>query len=581
MAQVDAPDPADYFPGQPTALEIGGFTLPTEQDLPSPQDLNDAKEAEYDILLEDNKDDDIKLVKTRYSHVRHPVLDNPVAGRDPGEEENRIAACLLSCHNGLYDARNQNLLLDENVYELMVRLLTWVQTNVDGFKGLGALEDRKWWVAPKRYRLGYVPGSSVDPIEAKLGDGIPGVDHPENDVKDFQDATFSLHLSHNDDHFGLIIYHAGSGSAWYLDSLKYQAEKRRDNSEKKFEKWLQVSNQTVPPNFTLHLMPVPYQKDGWSCGLHCIANAVAFVRFGVLGWNNVPALGAGRAADMVKAISKSLHNIMGLADPSLAFQDAKKQAAAEAESKKTASDSAAKPAPKKLRTLPPMLVLDLNSPVLVGGGRGPPPDHYERPPKNRKRRPSRYDAAVAAAALAKDGKAAGAAPGSPNSAVSEDAGSEAGLDDNAKKAKKEAKKLEKKLNPRRKRRLRVRSPNTRPPVSGEDSDGGDSDGDGSDGDGNNGQPDDGAAPAGQSDGAAPAGQPDDGQPNVGNQDDGGSRSESPVDISSVEGSQASPKIAAAMRAASLGKRRRSRAGDDVRREGQQSAKRPRYRGRSK
>lgn len=128
------------------------------------------------------------------------------------------------------------------------------------------------------------------------------------------------------DHWSLVIRHAGTNCGYYLDSMfSNQDVAEQTNTlqlvQTAINRWLHDSNKPLigrlqaPEN-----QPVQQIISGnrlWQCGVHTIANVIAFVHCGRLGWHKIPTwesapIGGGRERTMVDDIKDSLHSLMGL-----------------------------------------------------------------------------------------------------------------------------------------------------------------------------------------------------------------------------------------------------------------------------
>ncbi|KAK3379647.1 hypothetical protein B0T24DRAFT_612540 [Lasiosphaeria ovina] len=148
--------------------------------------------------------------------------------------------------------------------------------------------------------------------------------------KRFNDALFTLHIVHfycgvNSKHtkrgvelahYALIIRQRNTGDTFYLDSMSEGRPQRGDAAKMMLDKLLEDSG--IPANNNGHhkVITIWPQHDEVSCGLHVIANIIAFLEMGVLGWDRIPRWqdkrGHGNPAEMIRQLTTSLHYIWGL-----------------------------------------------------------------------------------------------------------------------------------------------------------------------------------------------------------------------------------------------------------------------------
>lgn len=304
--------------------------LPSHRDFPNPlrdADLFDAHDPVIDQKL--NRVEDERFLRYTYSRALHPVLDEFQDEDLEGFDPKGTFTALEHCHNGLWRARRAEFLEAPDVYHLANRLITWIQDQPGA--RLGGYGEGQWWIAPDAYviKAGRISSSGfgayrdmesipklADPMLAEIG--IYG-DRSE-DKAQFERARFTVHFAHfvttAVDHWGLMIRQRSTGNTWYIDSNPTsEVPRRSEKALKVFKSWLELSGIPDPPEAAHSVVKSKLQIDGWSCGLHVIANAAAFIRFEVLGWEKVPYWGRMDSRQMIKRLIKSLHNLMGLAVP--------------------------------------------------------------------------------------------------------------------------------------------------------------------------------------------------------------------------------------------------------------------------
>ncbi|KAL2268981.1 hypothetical protein VTJ83DRAFT_3827 [Remersonia thermophila] len=293
-----------------------------------------------------------------WPNISHPVLDihepsqasNPTWKRQEG---------FVTCLNGLRKAREGMMIPDDKrlvedgwldgpeIYHLLERLMTWIQDQPGA--RLGPRQTARWWIAPD------IPFTLSTEMEAQPLTDPHGFLEPQDRDEyrsKFLQARFTVHLfNFLGSHWGVIIYRRHTGDSWYFDSMPGRnALKRANEARKALEKWLRASGHPPHPNGQTVLVSTRNQVDGWSCGLHTIANAMAFLRFEVLGWDKIPAWQGTASRQMVTELLTSLHYLMGVtypgtARPTLAPADTQKSS-----TKRTREGSMPKSPPKRQKT---------------------------------------------------------------------------------------------------------------------------------------------------------------------------------------------------------------------------------------
>ncbi|KAK3942459.1 hypothetical protein QBC46DRAFT_339408 [Diplogelasinospora grovesii] len=311
--QISAPQEVlDDFPTQPTQADVQSFRLPNHRSLTPPvdkEDLHDVKSSDFDRELSGGRDS--QFIGEVYARVRHPDLDG---GPNNGLDDD-VRDSLGTCHNGLRDARRQEYLEDTALHQLGLRLVAW--TMRDPNVPLGGYADGNWWIAPNLYIIKTGPDreSSISlpgPEDSHSGWGAKS-EHRDQFLK----ARFTVHWVHCTEplHYAVIIRQARTGNALYFDSLVEGRAARADLARTEFEQWLANSGISSPLHWSV--VPITCQSEAWSCSIHAMANAMAFLRLGVMGWDKIDHFrrGPNRAGDANKMrdkLIKCLHRLMGL-----------------------------------------------------------------------------------------------------------------------------------------------------------------------------------------------------------------------------------------------------------------------------
>lgn len=311
------------FGGSPTPDASRHIHLPSHRDLSTPLDddaLTDALSPP--IQTNRNRDGDGQFLLDTYARACHPALDDL-----SGDALDDTLAALEHCHTGLRRARNAECLEAENIYNLANRLVTWLQD--DPRARLGPLSDGKWWIAHDVYlvRAGRLSSSGVG---AYRDGGMPVLSDPNlldwsfyygdrtGDKDRFERALFTAHIVHftGVEHWALIIRQKSTGNTWYIDSNPCVELSRRSlKALMIFKDRLRRSGISDPEGAVHKIVVSTKQDDDWSCGLHVIANIMAFIRFEVPRWNEIHGWGGINARQMRKQLLSCLHSLMGLRLP--------------------------------------------------------------------------------------------------------------------------------------------------------------------------------------------------------------------------------------------------------------------------
>jgi len=282
-----------------------------------------------------------QLIARLYHRVTgHPVLDKPYRGlrsrrlKDPlPREENSdfLRTVYASIHNFLCHLRLQRLQLEKReMYHTTRRIMTYFQEKWPG-PGIGDISTGAWWIAPDCYMLEIDPAGlpdskveevyelSADALTAKGDEDIAtafGTDRG-NDAEKFANAIYTFHLVYlQGGDWALIIRHSTTDTAICIDPVFRSDRGIWSRIEQEFNNWLGKSKQNHIKNFRFPTPPAVTRPD-WDCGIHVIAHALAFLRFGVPNWAEIPRwrradTGLPDSPTMVADITESLHRLMGI-----------------------------------------------------------------------------------------------------------------------------------------------------------------------------------------------------------------------------------------------------------------------------
>lgn len=313
-----------WFPLVPAAnrgtVRLPGHLATEEGPGIAEEDLHPTLPVDRTRLIGNGGRDHAEAIRDHYARVKFAPLDGngalTVAASGMGRPL-RSFIDLAACSNCLLSCGTKQFLDSEEVYFSMRRLMARTQTQNGAF--LGSFAQGRWWIAP----AGYVLRLERSTVTNYIGDGgLSGFEEvlgiQAGDRANFLAATVTIHLVQSGtgrvSHFSLLVHHVPTGNTWYMDSSDTGTNSRFNKAKNKFQQWLRDSRLPAgstknPPPVHRHC-PVPLQDDGWSCGLHCIMNALIFVRFGAFGWDKVGAWDDPNSA--MDALKKSLHHTLGI-----------------------------------------------------------------------------------------------------------------------------------------------------------------------------------------------------------------------------------------------------------------------------
>lgn len=298
----------DEFGDQPTPPETRLLDLPGHDAFPigggalTDDELYDAAHGAYDFEILDMKEETTNWLHDTYLRVAHPALDF-----DP---DDAWLTAWRHCHNGLWKVREQLWLDGEHIHHLAERLITWSQDQKPRAR-LGDRGSGNWWIVPDTYHL-RVGGDEESPPLGFFEDPDGESEGYEKLHDAFDKAKFTVHMVHHVNHWAVIIYQHSNGTAFYLDSMHDELEARSKLARKEFGRWMTVSGKAIPVRAQFRRIPVRDQEDRWSCGLHVVVNAMAFLRYESLGWHRIEDWTTTEARPMRRQLITCLHRLMGL-----------------------------------------------------------------------------------------------------------------------------------------------------------------------------------------------------------------------------------------------------------------------------
>ncbi|KAK3297299.1 uncharacterized protein B0H64DRAFT_431270 [Chaetomium fimeti] len=295
------------FGGSPTPAPTIQLNLPNHQSWDpdvTESDLIDARMKRINCRKVGPIDDERleHFLTVKYGRVGHQLLDSG--------DQTSVFEGWRHCHNGLCEVRRREWLDDENIYYLAERLITWSQEQEPA--RLGDRASGNWWIVPPRYHIRVrEPGDEEGEMSAALG-CVENKRVSDEFHEKFDKAKFTVHMVHLKNHWAVLIYQHSNGNTFYLDSLPKGLQDRNRRARDEFRRWLRESDKVLPRGARHHMIRVPDQEDAWSCGLHALANAMAFLRYESLGWNKIQGWTSMGSRPMRRQLITCLHQLMGL-----------------------------------------------------------------------------------------------------------------------------------------------------------------------------------------------------------------------------------------------------------------------------
>ncbi|KAK0722677.1 hypothetical protein B0T26DRAFT_703571 [Lasiosphaeria miniovina] len=324
---------------RPSLQSLQNFFLPNHDAVDVRyEDLFDADDGKINTEFDTGNFEAESFVELNYARVWHGEIefDTDPTVQYVGDRERWRHGLLMEGHNGLGGCRRHETLVDEALFTFANRLILNIN-KVAKILPIGAAGN--YFILPIAYMLkqpwpGEVPKPQhrdhmvVPLLNTNIEESTLG---PLFSLeKRFNDALFTLHIVHfycgvNSKHkkkgvelahYALIIRQRNTGDTFYLDSISEGRPQRGDVAKMMLDKLLEDSG--IPANNDRHhrVIAVWPQHDEVSCGLHVIANMIAFLEMGVLGWDRIPRWqdkrGHGDPVKMIRQLTTSLHYIWGL-----------------------------------------------------------------------------------------------------------------------------------------------------------------------------------------------------------------------------------------------------------------------------
>ncbi|KAK3403375.1 hypothetical protein B0T20DRAFT_400803, partial [Sordaria brevicollis] len=337
---------------------VGLFRFPSYRSVDlTKEDLHDCGKDPFTKMIDEHDlDEESKTMLHHYYRRAHIECHDGISIQ---EEENGLNlfsyTVYAELHNGLHNMRNREYLGAKQVHYHAARLITKVQQSESAHLGPARAENQEWWIAPDEYiikcQIHKTTGHEEDQhgvimALSEMNEVYAGMlmegkaRNLSEDRQKYLRAKYTVHWVHHSkgaeygkgNHWAVIVREEATNFAWYFDSMEDDRERRFNHAVKVFNEWLAKSGVTeVSESF---MVPALEQEGEWECGLHAIAHAMAFLRFGVLEWDklpgeafalNEPPTGAGDNAsglarlDTAKRLcgtmTSALHGLMGVAWP--------------------------------------------------------------------------------------------------------------------------------------------------------------------------------------------------------------------------------------------------------------------------
>ncbi|KAK5655398.1 hypothetical protein OQA88_5668 [Cercophora sp. LCS_1] len=228
------------------------------------------------------------------------------------------------CHNGLYDFRHGNNTSPVHIYMLLQRLLYW-----DAMCNPRYTFSSKRFYVVKPYRVLLRPDrpnkTPQNRFDARMDDDFKNQDHRAY-ITSRPWLVMFVQFDEPDtptEQWSVCIQHNKTKAVWYFDcGDKNTRQARFEGALREFDAWLVKVGSVGRAGPAAMYPDLPeIAKDRMHLSpLHCMANALAFLIYGVIGWNEVGQFEHRNAKKMEEAMLTSLHSILGLEyrTPSLA-----------------------------------------------------------------------------------------------------------------------------------------------------------------------------------------------------------------------------------------------------------------------
>ncbi|KAM7211015.1 hypothetical protein V8F06_013600 [Rhypophila decipiens] len=274
------------------------------------------------------------------------------------DNSDHLRTIYLRLHNGVVLGRKQKYWHATHLYTWANRLVAYTQDHFPG-EGLGPINYGRWWIAPGCYSLTVTSPSvlveredprdmnlavfaDIQPAEFTLSDAkickpfdrdITTKYGPDRmfDTRRFVRARVTFHFVDltGKQHWTLLIRHAATNKGYLFVRIQDYPDSASSGIHHAFNNWLVASE--MPKIDTLQIVEGIGSKpaediESWTTPFHVLADLVTFMRFGVFGWENVPAFwpqwfdvrgreGGPRYGDEVAMqgyLLDSMHRLMGL-----------------------------------------------------------------------------------------------------------------------------------------------------------------------------------------------------------------------------------------------------------------------------
>ncbi|KAK4212296.1 hypothetical protein QBC37DRAFT_401642 [Rhypophila decipiens] len=227
----------------------------------------------------------------------------------------------LRLHNGVVLGRKQKYWHATHLYTWANRLVAYTQDHFPG-EGLGPINYGRWWIAPGCYSLTVTSPSvlveredprdmnlavftDIQPAEFTLSDAkickpfdrdITTKYGPDRmfDTRRFVRARVTFHFVDltGKQHWTLLIRHAATNKGHLFVRIQDYPDSASSGIHHAFNNWLVASE--MPKIDTMQIVEGIGSKpaediEPWTTPFHVLADLVTFMRFGLFGWENVPA----------------------------------------------------------------------------------------------------------------------------------------------------------------------------------------------------------------------------------------------------------------------------------------------------
>lgn len=298
--------------------------------------ISDVTAPEFDRYIKTSRrglrDEDLEFLYDTYHNIlyedvdmAHPTDLNaagsplPESFDDPFVSVESALKQIRHCHNGLHSYRHGIPPAAVHIHNLLVRLLFW-DSMCTGHLGDDISTNPFYIVKP--YRVVLRPDrpnkTAANRFESThtANDGHTSREHAHYIntrpwmvmFAQFGEPESPTEL------WTVLIRHNKTRNVWYFDCGEHNTRhERMEQALRELDVWLnQIGAGRVGPCAMYPDIPAIDKDHMHLSSLHCMANVLVFLHYGVIGWDEVAQFKHANSKKMEEAMLSSLHGIMGL-----------------------------------------------------------------------------------------------------------------------------------------------------------------------------------------------------------------------------------------------------------------------------